>query len=108
MPTLVAQNLDPNKIGALGYRAPELFYGIHPKDTKSDMWSLGVVLQYLGRVNWSFQPPAEKAQWRKAYEHVVFLRLGYPPRDVEESFKAAGTLWQEQCCPRHQPRQPAQ
>ena len=95
LPTLVAQNLDPNKIGALGYRAPELFYGLHPHDTKSDMWSLGVVLQYLGGVNWSFQQPAEKPQWRKSYEHLVFLRLGYPPQEVGESFKAAGNLWFE-------------
>ena len=93
LPTLAAHNLDPNKIGAIGYRAPELFYGVEPTDTKSDMWSMGCVVMYLGDVSW---PPLPVQDKKLASTYLLWLRsrLGPLPNNVEETFKR-GSKWSE-------------
>ena len=92
LPTLAAQNLDPNKIGAIGFRAPELFYGLQPRGTKSDLWSMGCVVMYLGRVHWP-QRHSEETNLEAAYVHCIFSRLGQPPKAVAALFQKDGSRW---------------
>ena len=92
LPTLTAQNLDPNRIGAIGFRAPELFYGLQPKDTKSDLWSLGVVVMNLGGVSWPRLPSGD-SDLQASYVHCIFSRLGQPPVAVAALFKKDGSRW---------------